>query len=381
MDASNNPGIYIHIPFCQSKCGYCDFYSSTDIQFRTHFIKALEKEIETYAQNYISKEPFDTIYIGGGTPSLLLSSELSKIVEKLHKHFALQTDIEVTLEINPGTVDIKTLKLLRSIGINRLSIGIQSFFDQELRFLGRIHTSIQAEECIRLARECGFQNINVDLIYAIPDQRKTDWAYSLRKALLFTPEHIAAYNLKFEKGTPFYASVIKGEFRELNDNQESEFYEFTHRLLSNAGYHHYEVSNFAKSEDTVSRHNCKYWNHVDYLGLGPSAHSFWQNKRWSNVKSLNAYIHKINLGKMPIVFREELNGKDLMFEYIFLKLRTYRGINLHNFQKLFGKHFCHQYQEEIKLLLGDNWAVLDNGNFKLTQRGMLICDEILLHFT
>jgi oxygen-independent coproporphyrinogen-3 oxidase len=380
MNVSNNPGIYIHIPFCQSKCGYCDFYSITDMKFKTPFIQAFKKEIEIHAQNHTSKEPFDTLYIGGGTPSLLLPSEISEIIEKLDKHFPLQTDIEITLEINPGTFEVNTLKFLRSIGINRLSIGIQSFIDQELKFLGRIHTSIQAEECIHFARECGFQNINVDLIYAIPDQDITDWAYSLRKAFLFSPEHIATYNLIFEEGTSFYTSLKRGEYSKLNDAQESKFFEFTHGYLSNAGYHHYEVSNFAKSEETISRHNYKYWNHVNYLGLGPSAHSFWQNKRWSNVKSLNEYLHKINSGKLPIVFREKLNGKNLMFEYIFLKLRTYRGINLNSYQKIFGKNFCHQYQNEIYMLLGDKWAVLDNGYFKLTQKGMRICDEILLHF-
>lgn len=381
MKNSLKPGIYIHIPFCKSKCDYCDFYSITDLKYKDQFTSALIKEIDIYAEENIYQKHFDTIYIGGGTPSILLPYEIAKILEVVHKQFSICDDAEITLEINPGTATFNALKIFRSIGINRLSIGVQSFNDPELKFLRRIHNADQAEECILRAREIDYQNINLDLMFALPGQKIKNWEYSLRKAILFNPEHISTYNLSYEEGTPIYDSLINDQFRPLNECQELNFFEFTHKFLTEHDYYHYEVSNFAQSEDNISKHNYKYWNHIPFLGFGPSAHSFWENQRWGNVLSLDNYIDIINNGNKPIAFHENLDINNLIFEYIFLKLRTYTGLNLKNFHRYFGKDFVDYYKFVIKNLIYHDLAILDNEYFRLTQKGMLICDEIIPHFT
>ena len=279
MNISRKSGLYIHIPFCQSKCGYCDFYSIEDTSLTASFIDALLAEIELTATQLNIKNQFDTLYLGGGTPSILNTNQICDIINTISKNYTLNNDCEITIEINPGTVDLIDLKELSELGINRISIGIQSFHDKELDLLDRIHSTADSIRSIDYCRQIGFDNINLDLIFAIPRQTSDDWKSSLIKALSFEPEHLSIYNLTYEKETPFFRHLMEGRFKRHDEHMEITFYNMAHQIITDSGYDHYEVSNYARSELYYSRHNYKYWQHVPYLGFGPSAHSFWDNFR------------------------------------------------------------------------------------------------------
>jgi len=364
-----------------SKCGYCDFYSVEGTTLAGTFIEALLTEIELTASQIDIKNQFDTLYIGGGTPSLLETRQISEIINTISKTYQLNTDSEITIEVNPGTVDPKQLKELSDLGINRISIGVQSFHDKELHLLDRIHTFNDSLKTIENCRQKGFNNINLDLIFALPDQSIDNWNFSLNKALSFLPEHLSIYNLTYEKETPFYKHLMEGRFHRHDEKREIEFYNMAHNLLKDSGYDHYEVSNYARSEIYYSRHNYKYWQHVPYLGFGPSAHSFWDNSRWANMRSVHNYILKLNQNEFPRSFKEYLKPHQLLLEHIFLALRTYQGISLLNFEQQFGMDFLKKYVRETKELTDNKLAIVNNGYFKLTEKGMHICDEILLKFT
>ena len=261
-----------------------------------------------------------------------------------------------------------------------MSIGIQSFNDNELQFLGRIHNAKQAIESVIDAREAGFDGISIDLIYALPNQTLSTWEFTLRKAIEINSEHISAYNLTIEKGTPFYDLKKKGSLKPLSESKEKDFFNFTDSVLSEAGYNHYEISNFAQGKENVSKHNSKYWQHNFYLGFGPSAHSFWYNQRWGNYKSVEKYISNLENDKKPIEFTETLTAKDLEFEHIFLSLRTYRGLNLQKFTERFNNDFVENYNSMFSKLIDIDYAEIDETCFKLTQKGMTLYDEILPSF-
>jgi oxygen-independent coproporphyrinogen III oxidase len=379
-NVTGKPGLYLHIPFCDTKCGYCDFYSITNHSTREDFLKALIQEIKHYASRPFTSAFFDTIYFGGGTPSLLTPKELGTIFDTLHQFFSIARDCEITLEANPGTVNAEKLQFYKQTGINRLSIGIQSFNDDELKYLGRIHNTTQAVASYHLAREHGFDNIGIDLIFALPGQSLASWKSNLKKAFDLKPQHISAYNLIFEEGTPFYNKRVQGEIKAKTENDELLFFSQTVSLMDKAGYEHYEVSNYAMSSNYYSRHNYKYWDHSNYLSFGPSAHSYWNKKRWSNMRSLSKYIKNINEHKTVIDFSEELAGETVMFEKIMLGLRTKAGINLDGFETNFRESFLTKHSKINSDLLQNGFAEIDNGHFKLTPKGLMICDEILPRF-
>lgn len=381
INISQKPGIYVHIPFCRHKCGYCDFYSTSDQSQRSAYLSALNKEINMYDAFTDAPPRFDTLYIGGGTPSLLNESELDALLNQLHKKFSFTDDAEMTLEINPGALAIENLDFYRRAHINRLSVGVQSFFDSDLNFLERIHDAKQARQTIAKIREARFDNISIDLIYAIPGQSIEQWLNNLRLVLQFSPEHISAYNLTFEPGTPFHTKLLNNEINAVNENKEREVFLKTLDTLSQAGYEAYEVSSFARSPAFISRHNYKYWNHSDYLGFGASAHSLWNNERRSNVRSITGYINKINRGEVPFEQRETVDKKTLEFEHIFLSLRTYRGLNLTDFRKTFGVSFPEKYNAVITPLVSAGLGRFNKGFFCLTPEGMLISDEIFPKFS
>jgi oxygen-independent coproporphyrinogen-3 oxidase len=381
MNISPKPGIYLHIPFCQSKCGYCDFYSIVDDSLINPFLNGLLEEIDRTSSRLGTRKTFDTIYFGGGTPSLLSIKAVSKILNALSTCFHLDENCEITLEANPGTIYLSKLKELSAIGINRLSIGVQSFIDEELRSLQRIHSAKQAVDAIETTRNAGINNINVDLIFTIPNQSLKKWYYSLNQALIFHPEHISVYNLTYEPETIFYKKFKNGQINPANQDEEIEYFNTTHMHLKKSGYLHYEVSNYAKSESFVSRHNYKYWDHTPYLGFGPSAHSFWENKRWANVRSLTEYMVCLRNHNLPQVDEELLDVDQLIFENIFLALRTYRGLRLAEFETRFGFNFINHYLSPIQKLIDKKLAIIQNDHFKLTEKGMLICDEILPQFS
>lgn len=374
---SSKPGIYIHIPFCDTKCGYCDFYSITNHSNREKFVELLLSEMALYAKAPFITQPFDTIYFGGGTPSLLTPSELELIFNTLHTLFPIDPNCEITLEANPGTLDNEKLNFYSHAGINRLSMGVQSFDDDELKMLNRLHNSNEAIASVEKARKAGITNISIDLIFALPKQGMERWRKNLDQAFALQTEHISAYNLIFEEGTPFYKALLNGSIKKKSDEEELRFFSETMEQFTRQGYIQYEVSNYARSVEYFSRHNYKYWNHTPYLSFGPSAHSFWNNKRWSNVRALSKYLKMLEKGAIPSDFSEELKDETLIFETIMLGLRTEKGIALSAFKKRFNIDFMTRFSTLNKNLSAVGYAKKKGDYFKLTTKGLTICDEII----
>jgi oxygen-independent coproporphyrinogen III oxidase len=289
MSPQSLPGLYIHVPFCRTKCPYCDFYSCTDVQLVNDFIIALEKELLYYCKSFPA---VDTVYLGGGTPTVLPDAALAAITAMVHRHVAVAPNAEITLEANPNDLNSERLANFRSFGFNRLSLGVQSFDDEVLQFLGRRHSAEEARRAIVFAREGGFDNISIDLMYGIPGQSQQDWFATLRAALRFAPAHLSCYQLTIKEETPFFACMQKGAFQLCTEEEQAELFIATSALLEESRYSHYEVSSFCRSDNLQARHNSIYWEHVPYLGLGPSAHSFDGRRRWWNVKSAAGYVEK-----------------------------------------------------------------------------------------
>ncbi len=370
-------GIYIHIPFCERKCIYCDFHSVETTDQLDVFLRSLEREINLYSEKCKPME-FETVYFGGGTPSLLSPSQVEEILCQLHAGFKISPMAEVTLEANPGTVDEEKLQSLKSIGINRLSIGVQSFHDDELRFLSRIHSAKQAKECIRSALRAGFDNISLDLIFGLPDQSLEQWKDNLQKAVGFEPKHISAYSLILEEGTPLYTMVREKNVQPLSIEADAAMYEWTIDFLASRGYEHYEVSNFAQP-GYRSRHNSNYWNHTSYIGLGPSAHSLWNGKRWWNHRDVETYCNALLNCQTAVAGSEVLSTQTLLFESIFLALRS-DGIRLDEFRRRFQFDFDKRYADKIRQFVADGLMRHDNDNVRLTKNGLMVCDEICQAF-
>jgi oxygen-independent coproporphyrinogen-3 oxidase len=366
-------GIYIHIPFCERKCVYCDFYSIADHSMLPGFINALIEEIKLCGK-YSTEEDVETIYFGGGTPSLLQSDDLSRILSALRINFSIKTDAEITLEANPGTVSLPVLLKYRQLGINRLSIGIQSFNDEDLKLLSRIHTSGESYEAFYDAREAGFSNISIDLIYALPNQRISGWHETLGKGVGLMPEHISAYNLTIEEGTPLGKFVRSDMVTPLSDEDEALFFMHTMEFLRAEGYVHYEVSNYAKP-DYQSKHNMNYWNHMHYLGFGPSAHSFWGKKRWWNASDVGDYIRNLQDGRLPIADSEELSTRQLLDEIIMLGLRT-GFFDLDRIIEAGGRNIIEKSRSYIDEIDSQKLITREKETIRLTDRGFLFCDEI-----
>ncbi len=370
-------GIYLHIPFCERKCIYCDFYSVENLNLLDDFVTFLLKELDIFKNesDFVNDAYFDTIYFGGGTPSLLEPSHVEKILSELFKKFKFSSNPEITVETNPGAADKRKLSELRDIGVNRISFGVQSFFDDDLKFLGRIHNADEAINCVKLAFESGFNNVNIDLIFGLPGQSEERMRENLKKAIELNVPHISAYNLIVEKGTPLYELVKNGEVELPSVDEQAQLYEICVGILEDAGYHHYEVSNFAK-RGFECKHNLKYWQYENYLGFGPSAHSFWGDKRCWNVANLNKYLNSINLGKLPIANFEILNEDKKIEEFIYLSLRS-TGIEFKKFRDKFGFDFLDsEIMDEIIQLERHGFVELDEFAVKLTCKGFLLCDEI-----
>lgn len=373
-------GIYIHVPFCQKKCGYCDFYSITDFSSENNFINALLKEIKFYAENIPVKLQVDSIFIGGGTPSILKIENLHKITSTLHNLFTISPNAEWTIEANPGTVDSRKLISYKMQGINRISLGVQSFSPEELEFLGRIHSAAEAEESINLAKKIGFSNISLDLMCAFPGQTINSFRSSLKKALSLDINHLSCYTLIPEENTSFYDKYQKGELQFLDENSELEFYYFTADFLEKNNFTRYEVSNYYRNGEKPCIHNLKYWNLEPYLGFGPSAHSYISPYRFSNVKDLKQYINDWAQNKPPVSLFEKLTTETEIFEYIFLKLRMVKGIPLVEFHEKFKKDFNDIYRNKIEKLINNDMAEINNEHFRLTEKGFALADEIASEF-
>lgn len=372
---SNQAGLYIHIPFCASKCGYCSFYSIKSINLIPEYLKALKQEMEFYKNLFTS---FDTIYIGGGTPSLLSMQQLKSIFIALNKYYKIDPHSEITIEVNPGDVSLAYFQSLRTLGINRLNIGIQSLDNNILKFLGRRHNSQEAIAAINDARTAGFENVGLDLIYGVHHQNIKLWKRTLQKALSFAPEHISCYQLSLEAKTPLYKKYDAEGIKLPKEKEQLKFFLTTAELLENAGYIHYEVSNFARKDQFKSRHNQKYWQHAPYLSLGPAAHSFLDNRRWWNKPSVNNYLKEITQGKMPVGNEEKLSAEQLKLEALFLGLRTKAGINLKLYKIRYGADLLEDKKTIIESLIKNKLVEVKDGFLRPTRTGLAVADSLAL---
>lgn len=348
-----------------------------------HFLFALKKEIVMRAEEFSPDETFETIFFGGGTPSLLSPQELDGILSLLHRHYRITPDTEITCETNPGTVEQQKLKNFRSAGINRVSIGIQSFHEDDLRFLSRIHSSQEAENAVANAYRAGFDNVNCDLIFALPKQTPDRWKENLHRTIALQPQHISAYALIVEDQTPLATMVKDKLVHPLPDEDDAEQYQITIDTLRENGYEQYEVSNFAH-HGFECKHNINYWNHSNYISFGPSAHSFWKDspvtgKRWWNVRSVQSYCSDIDSGKYPVVGQEHIDEQKMFNEEVFLGLRS-KGIDLRKVKNLFGKDILASHMALVNDLREENMITVSNDLIALTSNGYMICDEIAEKF-
>lgn len=366
-------GIYLHIPFCKQACHYCDFHFSTNLEVRTELIQAMLREIELQ-RHYLEGEPVRTIYFGGGTPSLLRAEEIRLLLESIHKFFQVDGDAEVTLESNPDDLTLPILQAFKKAGINRLSIGIQSFEDTVLKFLNRAHDTKAAVECIEQARTAGFNNISMDLIYAIPGQDMDGWKKNLEKAIELNPEHLSAYSLTIEEKTAFGRWASHGKLKPVEDDSSAGQMDVLIDTLTGAGYEHYEISNFSKPGH-YSKHNSSYWKQQKYLGVGPSAHSYNLVSRQFNVRNNHQYIRSLKEGKIPFDL-EVLSTHDHVNEYLLTTLRTQWGTDLQFLKQEYGYDVPMMHANFISRLEDNGLAVMDQMYLKLTRKGRLLADKI-----
>ncbi|MCW8804312.1 MAG: radical SAM family heme chaperone HemW [Ignavibacteriaceae bacterium] len=369
---------YIHIPFCDHKCIYCDFYSIITSDNIQNFLKSLKKEITYYADKYSEDRELISIYFGGGTPSLMEPEYISEIIKTVKENFKVAENSEITLETNPGTVSLEKLKMFRGAGINRISIGIQSFDNKELKFLTRIHNSGTAIQTVNDAAEAGFENISLDLIFNLPGQTKKKWIKNLEQAVELPIQHISAYSLILERGTILNKMVLDGKVKMRDEDYDAELYTMTIEFLTSNDFYQYEVSNFAKP-GFECRHNNAYWHYTDYLGFGTSAHSFVNSERWWNFSSLKMYIDKIEQSGNAVAGSETINSEKALNEYVMLELRS-SGLKFKMFENRFGiesKDWLKKNYPYFQLLKNQNFVMMDDETIKFTSKGFAVCDEIL----
>ncbi len=368
------PGLYIHVPFCISKCPYCGFYSITDLSLIRKYLSALRLEMDLVNN---PPELFDTVYIGGGTPSVLSSRQIEELLYSVHDFFRIAGHAEATIEMNPADTTSNLLRAVWRGGINRLSIGVQSFNDAVLSFLGRRHRSAEAIAAIEAGRKAGFDNISIDLIYGIPGQDTRSWLETLKQAVALKPDHLSCYELTVENPTPFGRDVRTGHIVLPDETVKTTLFFRTAEFLEKHGYRQYEVSNFARP-GRESRHNQKYWEHVPYLGLGPSAHSFSGYERRWNVRSVHSYIEQLECGILPLEGREMLDLEEIRTETLFLGLRTTNGIPLGDFRSRFGSDLLKEKRGIIDFLAANGFLTIHDGALLPTRKGLAVADSLAL---
>ncbi len=391
MGKSQKLSLYFHIPFCLSKCYYCDFNSYTRLSWLIpQYIDALKKEMQLYAKDVWEFE-VKTIYFGGGTPSLLPAKSIAYMLESCSKLFNMPSNLEVTLEANPGTIDQSFLTRLRQSGVNRLSLGVQSFSDSELKLLGRIHSAVEARKAYLTARETGFENINTDLLYALPWQTIKDWQNNLVEVTKLNPEHLSLYPLTLEPGTPLANAVASGSLPKPNADLAADMYLLASDKLAKEGYNHYEISNWALPEKEC-QHNLTYWKNEPYLGFGAGAHSYLGGYRWANVLAPIEYVKRLSNTETkasqeayfnnPLVDNiEHIDGDLEIAEAVILGLRLDDGVNLADFAHRFGVELYSIYQEQqINELVELGLIAKNEHGIRLTTKGKLLGNEVFLHF-
>lgn len=367
-------GIYIHVPFCKTRCIYCDFYSTTHSELRKKFTDALCKEVEARA-DYLKGERVNTLYFGGGTPSQLEKEDFVQIFDAIDRHFPISSMEEITVEANPDDLTEEYAAMLETLPFNRISMGVQSFDEEFLKRLHRRHTAQQAIEAVNRCRNHGFSNISIDLIYGLPGETRTQWELDLEQAVSLNVEHISAYHLIYEEGTPLYQMLMRHKVEEVDEDDSLFFFTRLMERLKEAGYEHYEISNFSKS-GRYSRHNSSYWEGIPYLGCGPSAHSFDRLSREWNVPSLQQYIEGWNTGERKFE-KEELSTATRYNEWVMTSLRTARGMDILAASAAFGPELTGYCLERAGQFIDRKMLEEYNGHIRLTREGIFISDSII----
>ncbi|HDF2605512.1 TPA: oxygen-independent coproporphyrinogen III oxidase [Clostridioides difficile] len=387
-------GLYVHIPFCVKKCKYCDFNSyKMDIDSKKRYIEDLKIEMELYSNKlykdnkYKNKEccslnkndKITSIFVGGGTPSILTSDEIREVFISIKEMFDIDENAEITIECNPGTLTLEKLKTMKEIGINRLSIGLQAIQEKHLNFIGRIHTYEEFEKNYKDALSVGFKNINIDLMHSLPNQTLCDWKETLEKVVHLNPTHISAYSLILEEGTELYNMYESNKFELIDENVDIEMYEYTINYLKSKGYNQYEISNYSK-EGYNCEHNILYWECEHYIGIGAGASGYINENRYNNVESLEDYHLSLVKREKPIQENEILSEKDMIEEKIFMGLRMNKGIKFEDFKKKFGIDFREKYNKQIEMLLARKLINQSFEGIQLTQKGREISNSVFIEF-
>lgn len=379
-----NLELYLHIPFCVKKCNYCDFFSASGTpKEQADYVSAMIQEIQSY-QELSGEYEVQTIFLGGGTPSLLTPEQIEKIFTTIYHIFSVNENAVITMEMNPGTVDIEKLHAMKAAGVNRLSIGLQSAQNEELKMLGRIHTFEEFLETWKLVEQAGFKNRNIDLMSALPGQTIESYEDTLSKVLALEPEHISAYSLILEEGTVFYdwyekGKLDRGAWKLPSEEEEYAMGELTIQRLAEAGMHRYEISNYAKSGKEC-RHNLGYWERTEYLGIGAGSSSLIKGERFDHIRDRKAYIEKIRNGESILIDREILSVESQMEEFMYLGLRKIEGVSRTDFQNYFGKNVDDVYGEILDKLEEEQLVEFSGDRIRLTHRGMDVSNCVLAEF-
>lgn len=369
-------GLYVHIPFCKSRCIYCGFYSTTQSSLRDEYIKALGKEL-SLRQDYI-KEPIDTIYIGGGTPSQLSAAELHELFDFIYiynKVYGISPDAEVTMECNPDDITPSMADTISALPVNRVSMGVQTFNDNRLKFIRRRHTSSQIKQATEMLRRAGIDNISIDLMFGFPDETLSEWNDDISSAIDMNVQHISAYSLTYEEGTRLHGMLCKGIVTETDEELSRKMYYTLSERLTSAGFEHYEISNFA-IPGYRSRHNSSYWKGIPYIGIGASAHSFDTASRQWNVSDIREYIDSINRGIIPME-RETLEKDTRYNDTVMTAMRTCEGIDLQYISDNFGKSYADYLMSNAEKHISSGYLYMSQSNLSLTKDGLFISDGIM----
>jgi oxygen-independent coproporphyrinogen III oxidase len=373
-------GLYIHVPFCASICNYCNFNRGLfDGPLKERYVSAVLDEIAAAGNREDDPAPADTIFFGGGTPSLLEPDEIAAIVDRCQTSFALTTTAEVTLEANPETVTAERLEAFRHAGINRLSFGVQSFQDADLLRLGRLHSASRAREAVAMARAAGFENLSLDLMMWLPQQSVAEWLVSVDELIAVRPDHASLYLLELYPNAPLREAMSRGGWVQASDDDAADMYLEAMARLDGAGYEQYEISNVALP-GRESVHNVKYWTEGEWLGFGPGAHSTRNGIRWRNLSSTADYVTAVNAGKPPVAERRILSRQDALEEALFTRLRLVRGVDLSLVQSEYGVDVWGQFGEALQPFVESGLLIYDGARLRLTRAGMLLANEIMAVF-
>lgn len=368
-------GIYIHIPFCKIKCPYCDFFSVTDVRYKSRLIEGIMKELELQ-NHYMGREKIETIYFGGGTPSFVEPFYLQYILDKIYAMFTVVDHPEITIECNPDDLDEAYIRRLKSIADFRINLGVQSFIDAELQLLQRRHNADQSLDVLEKLFNLGFMNVGIDLIYGLPNSDLNHFAFNLETAFQFPIAHLSAYHLTIEERTPFYNQLQKGEINEISEELSRKLYFYLKKKASEYGFEQYEISNFARN-NLYSRHNTSYWRGVPYLGIGPSAHSFDGKRRHWNVAGIGKYLQFIEKAELASE-EEQLTMKDRFNEYLMVSLRTKWGTDLNQLQTSFPSFVDEEFKYKLNYYQEREMVYLDNNHIYLTEEGQFLSDSIIM---